>query len=86
MKETDLPQNKKKTQPTAPTGKPRVGWLQTNNCLSPAQCCISNPLENIRKPKLSLYFHGVKKQIILLKWFRKDESNIKQFIFGPNNL
>ena len=45
-----------------------------------AQCYISKHLENIRKPKLSLYFHGVKKHIIVLNWFKGDESNIYFFI------
>ena len=38
---TDLHQNKKKSRPTDPTRKTRVGWRQTNNFLSPALLIFS---------------------------------------------
>ena len=50
------------------------------------QCCISKPLENTNKPKLSIFFHRVKKHIIVLKWFQEDKSNVlKLFQEGENN-
>ena len=45
------------------------------------RCCVSKSLENIRKPKLSSYLHGVKKNIFALKWFKDDKNNIKQIFF-----
>ena len=33
--ESDLHQNNKKSRPADPTRKPRVGWRQKNNFLSP---------------------------------------------------
>ena len=43
-----------------------------------AHCCNSNSAGNIRKPKI-LCFYEIKKLIILLKLFKKDENKLIHF-------